>query len=384
MVFRQYNLTSTSLLFPETNVIRFLWHFLFWLLFIITHLVFFLPVIIQGNFSNEMLISYILYYAKFAPIFYSGCYCFRFLQRYSSALALWIMLLISGLVLTHIFSVICFVIANRWIGLANCTPSFHMLGEIFLNPTKDYKMWLTLMVFNFQDMQLLFLPIGIKVFKYGLLYQKARQALQIQRERAELYNLKSQLEPHFIINVINSAYLKILPIQQEAAEYLSRLADIIRFALNDANQDMISLEKELACFKNLVALESTRRRFRLDLSIRETGQIKSSHCIPALLLLTLGENAFKHGLKNVRATNILNITINISNDQLEFNIENTKTENTDNKPNPNSGIGLQNIIQRLTLHFKDDFTFFIENLPDLYRVHLVIPIGDKYPLKGVS
>lgn len=98
----------------------------------------------------------------------------------------------------------------------------------------------------------------------------------------------------------------------------------------------------------------------------------------SLVLLTLAENVFKHGLKSTAAVNRLDISIKITNDKLEFFMENSKSEtlgNSDNRQRP--GIGLQNIVRRLTLHFQDDFIFATQDLPRTYRVNLIIPLGDQ-------
>jgi len=234
-------ISAGNILFPATTGMRVFWHCVFWLVFISIHLVFFLQVILRSDITGFMVISYIMYYAKFAPIFYGCCVSYRFLNRYLSGLTLWALLFLSALILTHVLSTITFFTARELIGLENATPSFEMLGTHYLNPGSDYRMWLTLIVFDFQDMQLLLLPAGFKIFKYGISYQKAHQDLKTERIKTELSNLKSQLDPHFIINFINSAYLQILPIQKEAAEYLARLASIIRFALEDGSRDMIPL-----------------------------------------------------------------------------------------------------------------------------------------------
>jgi two-component system LytT family sensor kinase len=370
--------SAGNILFPATKSMRIFWHCVFWLVFISIHLVFFLPVVLRSDVTGFMVLSYVMYYAKFAPIFYGCCIIYKLLSRFFSGFPLWILLFLSAVIFTHIFSVLTFIVARELIGLENSTPSFEMLGTHYLNPGRDYRMWLTLVVFDFQDMQLLLLPTGFKVFKYGISYQKARQDLETERIKTELSNLKSQLDPHFVINIINSAYLQILPIQQDAAEYLAKLASIIRFALEDGSQDMISLKKEISCFKDLVHLEATRRRFRLEHSIQESGQIQPHHKIPSLVLLTLAENAFKHGLKSTVATNKLNIQININEDKLEFYMENSKSENLGyNDDRQRSGIGLENIVRRLTLHFKDDFSFETQDASDTYRVNLIIPLADQ-------
>ncbi|MCE7044467.1 sensor histidine kinase [Dyadobacter sp. CY312] len=331
-----------------------------------------------------MICSYVLYYGKFVFIFYICSILLRFLRTGVNGAVLWLLLFVFCVAVTHLLNIISFKVADLLIGLENTTLSFEMLGRMFLSDSpKDITTKVSLVIFNLQDMQLLILPVGLKMVKYGMRYQKARQDLETQRVKKELDHLKSQLGPHFILNILSSAYVKIQDVSKESASYLGKLADIIHYSLYETNQDMISLEREINCFKNLVDLESGRQQSRVMLSIEQHGTVKPSYRIPSLLLMTLAENAFKHGIKNDSYPSRLDVKIQIENDKLDFFIENSKSHQEESPKIKPSGIGLQNILRRLQLHFNKDFVFHINETANVYSVNVVIPIALKDPLNGL-
>lgn len=369
------NFLLNHVLFPKSAAMRMTVHACFWICFTAGHILFFLPNMLRGTLSAPVVYSYILYYGKFLFIFYTCLLISRLLRRKLGTFFTIPLLLPASLVITYLFNLIIFKIAAHLIGLENTTMNFEMLGRAFLQAANsDWIAKVSVLIFNLQDMQLLILPVGIKMVKFGMKYQHKLQDIETQRLKNELHQLRSQLSPHFILNVISALYVQLKIVDKESADYLAKLTDLIHYSLYETNQDMIALEREIHCFKTLIDLESGRKHSRLMLSFEQSGSIKPTHRIPALILMTLAENAFKHGARSDREPSILNVSIAVRRNKLDFFMENSKAATQKLGSNRPSGMGLKNITKRLQLHFNEDFTFKIHESQQMFSVNLTIPV----------
>jgi two-component system LytT family sensor kinase len=376
------NFFLNHVLFPKSAAMRITVHACFWICFTVGHILFFLPNMLRGTLSAPVVYSYILYYGKFLFIFYTCLLLSRLLRRRLGSFFTIPLLFPASLVITYLFNLIIFKIAAQLIGLENTTLNFEMLGNAFLQTANsDWIAKVSLLIFNLQDMQLLILPVGIKMVKFGMKYQNKLQDIETQRLKNELHQLRSQLSPHFILNIISALSVQLKIVSKESADYLARLTDLIHYSLYETSQDMVALEREIHCFKTLIDLESGRKHSRLMLSIEQTGTVRPTHRIPVLILMTLAENAFKHGARSDLSPSVLNVTIAVNRNQLDFFIENSKADKPGLIQDKPSGMGLKNIIRRLQLHFNDDFTFTVNETQQLFSVRLIIPIIGTDPLK---
>jgi two-component system LytT family sensor kinase len=370
------------IVFPTTQARRLMIHACFWACFVFGHALFFLPDMLRGTVDSAKVYSYLFYYGKFPFIFYACLVLLRLLQRRLHTLVVLPVMFLLCILVTHLFNILTFKTAAILIGLENTAINFEMLGRAFLRGTEGkWINMISLIIFNMQDMQLLILPVGIKMVKYGMMYQKKLQDTETQRMKNELHQLRTQLGPHFILNVLSSLYVQLRTVSEESAGYLAKLTDLIHYSLHETGQDMITLEREIQCFKTLIDIESGRQQSRLMLSIEQTGSIKPTHRIPSLILMTLAENAFKHGARSERAPSILNVRIAIKANKLDFFMENSKTGSQGTKHNKPSGIGLKNVIRRLELHFNDNFSFKTQETEQMFSVNMTIPISGSNSIK---
>jgi len=189
--------------------------------------------------------------------------------------------------------------------------------------------------------------------------------------------LKSQINPHFVFNVLNAAYAKILPISEDAAEYLQKASEILRFSLYETNDEFIKLEKELSYLNQYVELESMRNSRRCKINLEQEGEVREVHQIPTLLLITLVENAFKYGVHATRHYSYVSIRTCIVSDKLEFVIGNSKPEQPAIKsknPQKTGGIGLANLNKRLQIYYPGDYLFEIKESEKEFLVTVKIPL----------
>ncbi len=197
----------------------------------------------------------------------------------------------------------------------------------------------------------LFLVIAGVAFKLLFDFNRVQKRLaEVARERAEaeLNFLKSQINPHFLFNSLNSVYFLIDKSNTEARNALHKFSDMLRYQLYELKGEKISIEKEISYLEDYISLQQLRRdncaiRFVVDPHMKGIF-------IEPLLLIPFVENSFKHlshyGKEKV---NVLNIDLGKKQGSMYFNIRNTTEIKTADLPTPTGGIGLVNVKRRLEL-----------------------------------
>lgn len=369
--------TYRKLLFPLTESRRVLIHCIFWLLFIIFHLLVFLPAHQERLVSQHVLYSYVLYYGRYIPVYYLTIYFFRFLRsRVRGPLRL---ILLAGFVLTvfHIATMGLFQFYDRYVGLANLPGGFQKIGRLYLLSFEGYRSgdWM-LFIYDVSDLQLLILPLSIKMIKYSIGLVSQEFGRREQKLRSELKYMRSQLTPHFIFNILNAVSVEIRRSPKTAVGILYKAADMIRFSIYDIEMEFISLKKELHYVAQYVELESMRTSHRSEICFLMRGQASDHHCVPTLFLVTLVENAFKHSVHATAAPSQISILGGIDEDWLTFEVTNTKPGQgaAESKGKTNEGIGLANIKKTLALKFGKNYRLDITQDTQLFTVLLKLPL----------
>ena len=202
-----------------------------------------------------------------------------------------------------------------------------------------------------------------------------RSRLQNQLEHQELEKtlltaenayLKSQINPHFLLNTLNFLYNSVSKFSDKVADSVMTLSEIMRYALTNAAEDgKVRLEDEIEHVINFIKLNQARFSQRLRINYSITGEPGELRIIP-LVLITIVENLFKYGdLHN--DTDPAKITIVIEGNQLIFTTENVKKRNV---RETGHGIGLKNITERLKMYHDYDLKI-VEN-EQFYRSALMI------------
>ncbi|GGC05465.1 hypothetical protein GCM10011325_35450 [Dyadobacter sediminis] len=249
---------------------------------------------------------------------------------------------------------------------------------MYLSPFnfQDINSWLVFTV-DLSEAQFFILPVALKIVKYAAEENIIRQKVQNAALSMELKVLKSQINPHFVFNVLNAAYAKILPISEDAAEYLEKASEILRFSLYETTDEFIQLDKEISYLNRYVELETIRSQKRCKASIQQHGEICEQHSIPTLLLITLVENAFKHGVHATRHNSYVDIRIYILPDSLEFIIVNSKPQQPvmrSKKNDRSGGIGLVNLAKRMEIYYPGNHKFEKIDADGEFRVTLKLPL----------
>ena len=194
------------------------------------------------------------------------------------------------------------------------------------------------------------------------------------RSEADLQFLRSQINPHFLFNALNTLYGTAL--QEEASKTaggIQQLGDMMRFMLHENNQDRIPMNKEVEYLKNYIYLQRLRTdsspQIRIDTEIEE--EIPECMIAP-MLLIPFVENAFKHGI-SLREPSWIHIRLNGDSKKILFEIRNSVHARQGTDPEKEkSGIGLKNVLHRLRLLYPARHSFFVNQDEREFFVQLMI------------
>ncbi|MFN4234086.1 MAG: sensor histidine kinase [Bacteroidia bacterium] len=173
----------------------------------------------------------------------------------------------------------------------------------------------------------------------------------------ELNNLKTQLNPHFMFNAMNSIRALIDENPEKAKQALTKFSNILRNALQMGKTKLVPFSQELQLVKDYLDVESIRYEERLNVSY-SIDNSSNDFFIPPMMLQTLVENAIKHGISKFAKAGYIYINTKKINNDLQIEIINSGV--LENNNTSNSGLGLNNTVQRLHLIFGDAAKFKIE------------------------
>ena len=180
-------------------------------------------------------------------------------------------------------------------------------------------------------------------------------ALNNEKLNTELKFLKAQLDPHFIFNSLNTIYYQIHDENKEAKESITHFSDILRYHIESSGLSSISIHDELKYILAYIEFQSKRSGDYLEVS-HDISLNSQEFNIEPLLLMPLVENAFKHVNYQKEKKGIISIQAIWNGREFEFNIKNTIDLNK-NKTLTGFGIGLQNVLKRLELIYKNRHSF---------------------------
>ncbi|NOZ48228.1 MAG: hypothetical protein GXO79_15845 [Chlorobi bacterium] len=213
--------------------------------------------------------------------------------------------------------------------------------------------------------------VNLQLSEKNLMAELKIKEIEKQKIEAELNTLKSQLNPHFLFNVLNSIYSHSLLKSDIAPSIVLKLSDLMSYILYDCKAKLVSLQKEVEFIKNYIELE----KIRLEEDIEVKFNIKNIDgvSIPPLLFVPLIENAFKHGIGTNPKNKCISLSISIINRNFYFNLKNSKgaIENS-MKKNSKGGIGIHNVKKRLSLLYPDKHSINILNYENSYSVKIII------------
>lgn len=201
--------------------------------------------------------------------------------------------------------------------------------------------------------------------------QKRLGDLSKEKAQTELQFLKSQINPHFLFNSLNSIYFLIDKQNTAARKTLLQFADLLRYQLYDCNTASIEIEKELAYLNDYVKLQEIRKNNNYEITLDGDENMTGFRITP-LLLIPFVENAFKHISHHTGKKNFIHITLKKQNNSFQFNLVNSKDNHKSTEPQ--SGIGMANVKRRLELIYPGKHQLTIEDGEEVYAVQLNLDV----------
>jgi two-component system, LytTR family, sensor kinase len=198
--------------------------------------------------------------------------------------------------------------------------------------------------------------------------------LQAQLEKARLQTLKSQLQPHFLFNTLNSISALMLTNVEAADRMITRLGDLLRTSLESAGTQMTTLSRELEFVNCYIEIEKIRFEERLTVSLDIAPETLDAS-IPHLLLQPLVDNAIKHGISRLVSGGEIRISATRDDSDLHLEVRDNGPGFRDPNHHPSSGLGLRITRERLeTIYGQDQSVELLTPLEGGAVVRVSIPL----------
>lgn len=195
---------------------------------------------------------------------------------------------------------------------------------------------------------------------------------QVEKEKLslELNSLKTQINPHFLFNSLNSIYSQALAKSEQTAETVLELSNLLRYMLYEVGEDQVLLVKEVEMLENYIELQKIRLDDQSKVQFLVKGDLDGVKVAP-LLFFPLVENAFKHGLKGDEKEDYVSIELTI-NSGITFSIKNNLGQIDDMEKGKYGGIGLENVRRRLELIYPERHVFEVNKSEKDFQAKLIL------------
>lgn len=204
----------------------------------------------------------------------------------------------------------------------------------------------------------------------GLEVLQQKTLLEKQNVKNELAILRSQVNPHFLFNTLNTIHSYIISNNPNSSKAVIKLSDIMRYMLYDASKESITLNNEIAYLNSYIDLQKFRLENENLIEFNISGDPEGI-IIPPMLLIPFVENAFKHGKRKDLSPSIL-IDLNITNDYIEFSVKNYHDHGVTVETGNSRQVGLQNVKRRLDLMFAEKHLLEIKEEEIFFSIYLKI------------
>jgi LytS/YehU family sensor histidine kinase len=199
------------------------------------------------------------------------------------------------------------------------------------------------------------------------------QFLEAEKTLSELKFLKAQINPHFLFNALNNIYSMSYMEDKTTPEKIAMLSEMLRYVLYDCNSEFVALEKEIIYLENYIEFQKLRTENAQQIELN-TKILDSKTSIAPMIIIPFVENAFKHSRINKFPNAYVNIFINQDIESIELTIVNTIPKVRFVSEASSSGVGIENIKNRLSLIYKQNAKLEIIEDTCLYSVRLKIKI----------
>ena len=328
-------------------------HLLFWF---VALLILFNIFKDSGNLEKIDVIYTLIFLFPIVAVVYLNLYMAipRFLrkERYLLYTIIFLFLLGGG-------AIFLYFLFDRWIDLI--LPAFYFI--------------------SYYTVPVLMLYTGIFMVLTTLLKLSRSWFMLLRAERMnsthQLQSLQSQINPHFLLNSLQTIYALSLEKSERSPEAILQLSEILKYTLYETGHPTVELEKEINMIRDYVDMYRHRvDSDRTDIRMEESGDPEGLLIAP-MLLIPFIENSFKHGLLGGQEKSFIHIQTEINNDKLLFKVYNSHSETVRAGLERQKGIGIENTRQRLELLYPGKYLLDIESSGNTYSVNLSLELKQK-------
>lgn len=249
--------------------------------------------------------------------------------------------------------------------------------ELFAKQPSEYMYFMQINILP-STVAVMTLAMSIKLTKNWIRTKQKQQELEKEKLETELKFLRSQFNPHFLFNTINSIFVLINKNPRMASESLAKFSDLLRYQLYECNESQIPLEQEMSYVENFIELEHLRQDRDLELNINVISPPPRDLTIAPFVLMPFIENAFKHVSHHKHQYNWININMNVKENRLHLEIANSAAAQGESKKEAIhcGGIGLSNVKRRLDLIYPARHKLVIDDGESQFSVKLMIELEE--------
>ncbi|RYG15075.1 MAG: sensor histidine kinase, partial [Chitinophagaceae bacterium] len=269
-----------------------------------------------------------------------------------------------------------------WGYLWRCVLLIALVGSfvatIALIMYQDGDIWPAMFALNMAIHCFFTTPFTWVIYNYRLKNKSEISYLkqELGKSDASLSFLQSQINPHFLFNALNTLYGTALQENAErTGEGIQKLGDMMRFMLHENVQNRISLTRDVDYLENYISLQKLRTSRSADIiiDVQIEPQLNNLEITP-MLLIPFVENAFKHGI-SLQQPSYIKVTLQTKDQTLYFDVHNSIHIKPDSDPEKfKSGIGLQNVKQRLALLYPGKHELLIRESAKEFFIHLTMQL----------
>lgn len=208
------------------------------------------------------------------------------------------------------------------------------------------------------------------LLKNWIINNKRISELETTTLNTELQQLKNQINPHFLFNMLNNANIMVKHNPLLASEMLIKLDYLLCYQIEDSVKDKVLLIDDISFLTDYLELEKSRRD-RFEYTISKEGEMSNIE-IPPLLFIPFIENAVKHSPES-KNISYINISFRVKDGQLLFLCMNSKPKNPLTEKD-GGGLGLMNIKRRLELLFRNNYSLELNETETTYTVNLELKL----------
>jgi len=197
--------------------------------------------------------------------------------------------------------------------------------------------------------------------------------MEAKQAHAELDLLKSQINPHFLFNSLNSIYSLILDNSETAADAVLKLSDLMRYLLESSKKRKVLVKNEIQFLENYIELEKIRLGKKATVNYNINGDFHGKIISP-MLIIPFIENCFKHGIGTLTSENIIDISIELIQNTLHVKSQNNIAPQRISSNDKKVKTGIENVKRRLTMLYEKRHDLTIEITDKKYKISLKIEL----------